>query len=353
MIQGRPPKENRFSGDDSQDFESFMTQFEAVTKLDGVTDQMVFSELKFWTHGNAKIAVTQYDNEKDPSEALRKAKAHLRREYGQRVLTARQMLDGLLTGGKLDQKDTESIRGLVLKLEQVHRRAVETDRERTFSTRETYRDILSKKLPFFTHKWAKIIEDNEERKFNDPTVRDLGFLDFINYLRKANKILMCKAGLSDTPAPATKEGAGKGAKGPKVSATSAQIAATGAEVAATMTSKPKNKGSPKANPPKTYASASKPGGKDADSSTSPRGTTPKSCVACKTGTHDLSSCREFLKRSDTEKHDLVKKNGLCYLCFAHGHLSAKCPENIECNECGKRHNTVFHREDPEKHKEDI
>ena len=353
MIQGRPPKENRFTGDDSQDFESFMTQFEAVTSLDGVTDQMIFSELKFWVHGNAKIAVTQYDNEKDPSEALRKAKAHLRREFGQRVLTARQMLDGLLTGGKLDQKDTESIRGLVLKLEQVHRRAVETDRERTFSTRETYRDILSKKLPFFTHKWAKIIEDNEERKFNDPSVRDLGFLDFINYLRKSNKILMCKAGLSDTPAPATKEGAGKGAKGSKVAATSAQIAATGAEVAATMTSKPKNKGPAKANPSKTYASAAKPGGKDADTSNSPKGTAPKSCVACKTETHELSCCREFLKRSDTEKQELVKKNGLCYLCLAHGHLSAKCPENIVCNECGRRHNTVFHREDQEKSKEDI
>ena len=88
MIQGRPPKENRFSGDDSQDFESFMTQFEQVTTLDGVTAQMTFWELKYWTTGTAKIAVTQYDNEKDPSEALQKAKAHLRREYGQKVVTA-------------------------------------------------------------------------------------------------------------------------------------------------------------------------------------------------------------------------------------------------------------------------
>ena len=59
------------------------------------------------------------------------------------------MLDGLLSGGKLDQKDTEAIWALTLKLEEVHRRAIETDRETTFSTWETYQEILTKKLLFF------------------------------------------------------------------------------------------------------------------------------------------------------------------------------------------------------------
>ena len=356
MIQSQPPKENRFTGDDSQDFESFMTQFELATTLDGVTDQMIFGELKFWVAGNAKIAVTQYDNEKDHSEALRKAKAHLRREYGQRVLTARQMLDSLLTGGKLDQKDTEGICGLIVKLEQVHQRAIETDRERTFSTRETFKDILSKKLPFFTHKWAKIIENTEERRFYDSTIKELDFNDFIRYLRKSNKILMCKASLSDAPAPSPKDGSGnKGAKNSKVAATSSEIAATGAEVAST--SRPKPKGPPvggNGNQKKSFSSAVKQSGNGTTEVTSSSAVKTNSssaasgnCLACKNGKHDLDCCTEFLKKSKPDRKEFAKSNGLCYLCLAHGHMVSQCTEDVKCKECNKKHHSVFHREKTE------
>ena len=269
------------------------------------------------------------------------------------------MLDGLLSGGKLDQKDTEAIRALTLKLEEVHRRAIETDRETTFSTRETYQEILTKKLPFFAHRWSKITADSEERRFFDPTERELGFTDFICYIRKENKILMLRAGFltQNQSAPSTKDGAGaKNSKSAKVAATNAEVAATGVEVAATTTSRPKSKGPvSKGNSfdKKSYANATKqagnkaPGAAQDQKKSSPPGKKPDNCVACKNGSHELSCCTEFLKKSKSDRHELVKKNGLCFLCLSHGHLSAGCPEEVKCDECNGKHNTLFHREKTE------
>ena len=82
MIQGRPTKDKRFSGQKSQDYESFINQFELTTNLEGITDMMKYLELKHWTSGTAYLVVCQYDCEADPAEALSKAKLHLKKEFG-------------------------------------------------------------------------------------------------------------------------------------------------------------------------------------------------------------------------------------------------------------------------------
>ena len=65
MVQGRPHTQKRFAGGSAQDFESFLTQFEKVTNLEGVTDQMKFSELTHWVTGSASLVVSQSENEQD------------------------------------------------------------------------------------------------------------------------------------------------------------------------------------------------------------------------------------------------------------------------------------------------
>ena len=180
ITQSRPPAQKRFSGGTAQDFEAFITQFEKAMKVDGVTDHMRFLELKHWVTGSASLVVTQYENEQDSTEALKRAKDHLRREFGRKLFTARQMLDELLSGPKLNEKDNESVQAFLLKLSQVHKRAIETNREATFSTRETFDDIIRKKLPSYARKWATRYTDNEERIADDPSrAAELTFSTFL------------------------------------------------------------------------------------------------------------------------------------------------------------------------------
>ena len=67
------------------------------------------------------------------------------------------------------------------------------------------------------------------------------------------------------------------------------------------------------------------------------------CLACNNGVHEIVCCREFLKLNDADKRVFVKSKGLCFLCLTRGHMSVSCPEEIVCDKCGEKHNTVFHR----------
>ena len=362
MVQGRPRPEKRFAGGNAQDLESFLTQFEKVTNLEGVTDQMRFSELQHWVSGPASLVVSQYENEQDSTEALTKAKAHLKKEFGRKLVTARQMLDQLLTGPKYKESDTAGIQVFILKLNQVHKRALETQRDQTFNTKETYDDILCKKLPFFSRKWSARWTNSEEAI---AATQDYShaltfgqFLEFCRWMNACNSNHRSTFKNDTSASTSTTEPNGKSGK---------KIAATGVEVAATTTSRPKQNKKPSfpakkaqtnaTNGPQSQAMAPKPNGQGPKPKPAPtvsKETSPKpparGCLACNNGSHSLDSCREFLKMSDEDKRQFVKKKGICYLCLQHGHMAAACPCEISCQECSKRHNTVFHRErkqDPE------
>ena len=74
------------------------------------------------------------------------------------------MTADLTKGNRL--KDPEDIEEFLLKLEKIYVDAVATHRDATFSTNDTYSEILQKKLPnSYVLKWAtkKTKADNEYR----------------------------------------------------------------------------------------------------------------------------------------------------------------------------------------------
>ena len=355
VIQGRPPREKRFSGEDSIDLESTLNQFELATASEGVTDQMRYLELKHWVSGTAGLIVSAYDNERDPSEALRKAKRHLKAEFGRKVYTARQMLENLLIGGKLERSDSASIRVLIIKLEQVYLRAVETKRESSFSTAETYNEVLRRKLPFFAEKWAQRTYDHEHKYLDrDDFDNGLTFPQFIEYLRRQNSIQLHKSVIlkHDNPTP-TKPASGPATNAPK---NRPKVAATKINIAATNSTNPKPRPQKSGSgAKKSYAAAAtstpqnpKPGMGVSASKLNHSKDGEFKCVACSgASVHELTSCREFLKMSDEERRGFVKSKGLCFLCLARGHMSNACTESISCKKCERKHNTIFHRNKPE------
>ena len=145
MIAGRPGNKMKFSGKPHQDFESIMATFDRVANQPGITDEMRCLELRHWLEGSPLIILTQYDKINDGSVAYQKIRSHLDRTYGRKVFTAREMLEELLSGAKL--KDPIEIEEFILRMEKTYVDAVATHRDATFSTNDTFNEILRKNSP--------------------------------------------------------------------------------------------------------------------------------------------------------------------------------------------------------------
>ena len=369
-MQSRPIKEKRFTGR-SQDLEVFLKQFERATNHEGITATIKYQEMQHWVTGAAAIVYSQFESESDPSIALKKTISKLEKTFGRKRRTARQMLDELLKGPALKETDTNQIETFILKLEQVYQRALDTNREVTFSTNETFNEILRRKLPFYMTQWAKKVTDSDEKyAATKDTKHDLTFTIFVDLCTRLNSVNANKRHISkdgDTSAAPLKSADKSATKGGKVGGQKP----VDAKIAASTSSKPhKKSGAPQkgknnaASKP-TYAGVTKGEKPKGDGGTKqkpppaqrqkPPGPAPpnahgenQGCAACGLGNHMIARCRDFLKSDEDEKRSIVRKKGLCFLCLIHGHMAVDCPNDVTCSDCQGRHNTVFHREKAEK-----
>ena len=238
------------------------------------------------------------------------------------------MLDKQLKGPRFKESDHTGIQVFMLKLSQVHKRAIETKPEHTFSTTETFDEILRSKLPFFSKKWAEKYTDTEEKIANTQDYSlELTFGYFLEFCRRLNNVNITHKGIlkndtatSTSSAEPNTAYAANGKSGKK-------IAATEVDVAATTTSKPKNNNRPSfltKKAPTNQSSGQEPRQKPKSEQTSPK-SGADSCLACNNGMHALDACRKFLKKDDEEKRLFVQKKGICYLCLKHGHMATNCP----------------------------
>ena len=59
------------------------------------------------------------------------------------------------------------------------------------------------------------------------------------------------------------------------------------------------------------------------------------------------NCPQFKDKSIEERIDFATKEKLCKNCFSKGHTTKDCICKLKCraNSCGKKHNTLLHRQD--------
>ena len=69
------------------------------------------------------------------------------------------------------------------------------------------------------------------------------------------------------------------------------------------------------------------------------------CPICE-GNHSAVKCQKVLNASPVERYDIFLSKGLCFRCAKSSHLSRNCPSKSTCGECGKRHHTLLHRNEP-------
>ena len=350
LLSQRPPEVQKFSGDDlSIDFESFMGRFENVSKQIGVTQEMILSEMHHWFKGSASIIVTQFQNVVPASLAISKIKEKLTKEFGNKKFTAKQLMDSLLKGKPLSQNQHGDIRVLLLNLDRLHDKACETGRGGSFNNRETFKDILNKKLPHLIKGWGKRTAKNV-RDHGVGSYSELTFVDFLKFCSDEAANAYCSdtftetgispsitPSISSAPTPSKQVKTKSLGKGPvQIGATNIVSGPPGGglrqdtkpkleEVRSTL---PKGEVKPPENPKIT------PGG--------------KGCLACGFG-HQLAKCRNFAKKTNEEKVALIRAKGVCFLCLKQGHMSNICPDDgqISCEVCQGRHNSLMHRKRPE------
>ena len=58
------------------------------------------------------------------------------------------------------------------------------------------------------------------------------------------------------------------------------------------------------------------------------------CAYC-LGEHSHEDCKKITEV--TERKQLIRKYGRCFICLKKGHISKNCSSNVNCSACGKRH----------------
>ena len=154
LINNRLPLDQRFSGDDSVDFESTLLRFQTITEQSGINDREAIYELKHYFVKDAAIICELYEGKGDPKIMLQKAISHLKREYGYQARSVQGMIDKVLTGGPIDRNNPGEFKELRIKLTAIHGKAKHTGRESTFNTSDTINKIIREKIPFINARWA-------------------------------------------------------------------------------------------------------------------------------------------------------------------------------------------------------
>ncbi len=67
----------------------------------------------------------------------------------------------------------------------------------------------------------------------------------------------------------------------------------------------------------------------------------QSCLLCK-GRHDLDDCKDYMKKSLSDRRAFKASSKLCYACYGEGHTSRGCLKRRTCKICSAPHPTGLH-----------
>ena len=72
----------------------------------------------------------------------------------------------------------------------------------------------------------------------------------------------------------------------------------------------------------------------------------KDCSLCHDGNHPLYLCAAFKAKSVEDRISIASRLKVCTNCLSYNHFSRDCPSRRSCRECGKRHHSSIHRQQP-------
>lgn len=269
------------------EFADWEVDLDDYLRTEGIKGQSRLRHLKKYLQGDAKTCIEGHFST-NTNEAYLAARATLKERYGNEQNIARRFREKLDNWPKLAPKDGKAIREYSDFLGHL-----ESARSR-FKTLKILDDCVENermvgKLPAWMKiKWGNVIAKVQESKDRYPT-----FDEF-------SKFIKAEAHVMTLP------------------------------IFQTITSPDKEPERSRRPPQRNIRSY--------QTSTEPR----KECRHCSLSNHTKADCYRIQERSKEDKEEFIKKNGLCYRCFEHGHRSKNCESKLKCLTCKKSHATANH-----------
>ena len=303
LKEARPVK--KFAGvGKGMSFAKHMLKFETALEIVGLSEKAKLNEFQHYFEGAAFQLIEAETLEKtDAGEAVRTAIEKLNKKFGLRKESAMEMLEDVLQGKQVGEKDHGGLLMFYCKLQSIYTLAKSTGRGGEFENKMIIESILSKKTPHLTVKWSKRVVKN---MMSDGEM--LGFETFLEFLDTEHTIAELCYRNSSQVQNSKPVGAAK-------------VAAT------TATAPAKSGGKPTANTTAANTTAATP--------------TAGSCERCG-GQHRIPACDIFKGLSSADKRKFCINTRICYLCLETGHMARNCKSTEMCAICGIGHHTLLH-----------
>jgi len=338
------------------DFELYLKEFESALSTPGLSDELRLAEFKFWFANLAALKIRHFLLRKDAELAIREAISFLKKEYGRRRTTANEMLESLMAGEKIPQKDTLAVDEFVTGLGAVYYIAIDTDRADEFDKKSLFDSIIENKLPHLRLEWVKKWSKNEIAE--GPKIV---FTDFLSYLSTAVKIAK-NIDASKTSSKDTKPEVTPKASVSRQSTWNPQRSRNATREFPSMLKPTYGQGDALSTRKKTGDALSTYKSRGDVLSTSKNNIpTPLSgaslsetelesgsdayCVLCDKS-HRISECATFVAFSPDERATVCRNNNLCFRCLRSGHVARACTSRYRCIVCGKPHHAALHGSTP-------
>ena len=178
IVERHRPKEKFTGANRSIDFEDHVRQFRKAVDVPGLPASYKLAELTEWFDGLARMQIRRFLRRDDHQVALEEALEKLELEHGARMTSAEEMLEDLLTGGKLEYSDAIGLSQLVSGIEEKFALAEETGRDAEFGRAHVWKLVLDRKVPHLRAKWA--MELGKAKKRKEKEVKFEKFIEFLN-----------------------------------------------------------------------------------------------------------------------------------------------------------------------------
>ena len=333
------------------DFERYLREFEMAIATPGLSPELKLYEMKFWWVGTPGILVSRYLLREDHEIALKEAIAELKAKFGKRRTSAEEMLEDLLSGGKIPSKDIEAVDEFVEKIQTVYQTAIETDRDKDFDKRSIYESILKVKLPHFRYKWLQKWAKNEEDGGSQ-----LSFSDFISYLNLSRRLseTLNRFDLDKNDRAEAKPTTGRNESGNFSSSSRGGFTSPFQSSSSTSSSRFNNSRNGAPTRVSSARAAVQPPHKSSyeiknmnniQSVNDIEASYPRYCLLCEKP-HNLSSCPSYKSASVDERSTLCRNKNICFKCLGTGHRAVTCASSNLCLKCGGVHHTSLHGSTP-------
>ena len=191
VAQKRPLK--KFNGDQTKiDFTTHLRKYESAMSQNGITYEIMNTELQHWFSGLALETIELACFETDPQQQFTMSISRLQEKYGHKSNGLEDLLENILSGTIVKEKEQKSIDAFVIELQRFEINAVQTNRRAQIDTIDTTDRIVKARIPSCWNRWAKEKKKKIENWNGiDEKDRLLNFEDLIKFVRSQALYVEC------------------------------------------------------------------------------------------------------------------------------------------------------------------